>query len=138
MLKLKTGVLALATLAVGAAAAHAADTPDQVVARHVAAFQRHDWTAIMRDYADDVVALLPDRAVEGKPALLAFFQSMDKAPAKMVFQAKQVKAVGDMGSTEWVANPGTPGAVKGHDVFIVRNGKIVFQGSVGVGPVSGK
>ena len=130
--------MAFATLALAATSAIAADTTAQVVARHVAAFQRHDWTAIMRDYADDVVALLPDKAVEGKPALLAFFQSMDKAPAKMVFQARQLKAVGDMGSTEWVANPGTPGAVKGHDVFIVRGGKIVFQGSVGVGPVTTK
>ena len=138
MLKLKTAALTLATLTLCATSASAADTPDQVVARHVAAFQRHDWTAVMRDYADDVVALLPDRAVEGKPALLAVFQAMDKAPGKMVFEAKQVKAVGDMGSTEWVANPGKPGAVKGRDVFIVRGGKIVFQGSVAVGPVGGK
>jgi len=133
---LKKSAISLAMFALVVTAAHAEDSPDQVVARHIAAFDKHDWTAIMLDYADDVVALLPDRPVVGKPALLAFFQSIDKRPSAVVFQVKQLKAEGDVGSTEWIANPGAPGAVKGRDVFIVRNGKIVFQGSVGVGPAA--
>ena len=109
--------------------------PSAVVTRHVAAFAAHDVDGLMGDYADDVVAVLPDQVIQGKAALRGWFVQFFATPGP-AFTASLDKVEGDVGSTHWIANPGAPGAVQGYDVFVVHGGKIAFQTSMGVGPVA--
>jgi ketosteroid isomerase-like protein len=116
----------------------AADVPgnhgvDAVVARHVAAFLRHDWDAAILDYADDAVFVLPTGPIEGKPAIMAFFHAMDAQ--RPVLAATKASTVGDVGLVDWTIDAGRPGALAGRDVLVIRGGKISVQTTIGAGPV---
>ncbi len=129
-------VLACAFPAFALAGSDGSD-PASVVTRHATAFAAHDVDALMRDYADDVVAVLPDKVIQGKSELRGWFVGYFASPGP-VFQASLAKVEGDVGFTHWVANPGAAGAVQGYDVFVLRGGKIAFQTSMGVGPLVAK
>jgi hypothetical protein len=107
---------------------------DAVLDRHMAAFLQHDWDKVIQDYSDDAVFILPDGPIEGKPAILAFFHSLDVPKPAPVFKVSRVKSAGHVGLEDWVMNPGQPGSVKGRDVFVIRNGKITAQTTIGFGP----
>ncbi len=127
MIRTSLTALAFAALAASAASAQAAEaTPDQVVAHHIQAASAKDVEAAVSDYADDAVVLTPTSTVQGKAAIRSLFQGMWSGPGG-AFDSKQLAAVGDVGSTQWVMNPGKPGSVTGKDVFIVRHGKIMVQ-----------
>ena len=127
--------IAVCALPIASLAAPSASDPGAVVTRHVAAFAAHDVDGLMADYADDVIAVLPDKVLQGKAAMRGWFVQFFKGSGPP-FDAALDRVEGDAGITHWVANPGAPGAVQGYDVFIVRGGKIRFQTSMGVGPVA--
>ena len=138
-LRIATNMALLFTVVCCGTKALAANQPanpgvDAIMERHQAAFLRHDWDRVLLDYADDAVFVLPTGPVEGKPAILAFLRTMDAQ--RPVFIASRVASVGDVGLEDWVMNPGQPGAVKGRDVFVIRNGKISVQSTIGFGPAA--
>jgi len=138
MSKSRFCALALITACAFPALARAAPEgagPAAVVTRHMAAFAAHDVDALMSDYADDVVTVLPDQVIQGKAAMRGWFVQFFANPGP-AFKATLDKVEGDVGSTHWIANQGAPGAVQGYDVFVLRGGKIAFQTTVGVGPVA--
>lgn len=139
ILRIATSMMFLAMAGAGASPALAADPPakpgiDAIVERHMTAFLHHDWDQAILDYADDAVFVLPTGPIEGKPAILAFFHAMDAQ--RPVFTVSRVPSVGDVGLEDWVMNAGQPGAVKGRDVFVIRNGKISVQSTIGFGPAT--
>ena len=132
---------ALIALTTTGSSALAADRPadagvDAVVQRHLDAFVRHDWDSAILDYADDAVFVLPSGPIQGKAAILAFFHSLDAQKPRPIFTASKVPGVGRTGMEDWVMNPGQPGAVKGRDVFVISNGKISVQCTIGFGPAA--
>ena len=109
---------------------------EAVVRHHSHAFLAHDWNAIATDYARDAIFTMPDGVIEGKAAIQQFFAGMGAMKAPPVFTVQVLPAVGDVGYQQWVMNPGTPGAMTGVDVFVIRRGKIQFQTSIKVHPVA--
>ena len=112
----------------------ASQSVDAVIERHMAGFVRHDWDKVIEDYADDAVFILPSGPIEGKPAILAFFRSLDAQKPVPVFTVAKVPGTAHAGMTDWVMNPGKPGSLKGRDVFVIRGGKISVQTTIGLGP----
>ncbi len=100
------------------------------------AFLSRDWDKAMVDYADDAVFVLPSGPIEGKAAILAFFHSLDAQKPAQIFTATKVPGTEDVGLEDWVMNPGRPGSLKGRDVFVIRNGKISVQTTIGLGPAA--
>lgn len=111
-------------------------TPDAVIDRHIQTFLGHHWDQALLDYADDAVLMLPNGPIEGKPAIKAFFLSLDAQHPAPRFTASKASVSGDIALEDWVMNPGQPGALKGRDVFIIRDGKIRFQTTIGLGPAN--
>lgn len=120
------------TILIGVACGH--KTPEEVVARHIVMFTDHDWDAVLEDYADDAVFIGPNAPIEGKKDLREFFKSLDRQNPPLTFKETPVKTAGDIAAIDWVMNSGTPGALRGRDIFVIRAGKIVFQGTIGVRP----
>jgi hypothetical protein len=138
---LKTGFVAIAIALMGTAA-HAAGSGVPAIDRHVTTMRAGDLAGVMADYADNAVVMTPHGVAPGqKPAgqldvfagktnvrkLFAVLTDKDHNPAvsSMVVQFEPRGA--DTTLMHWTQFPGTPKAVKGMDVFVVRGGKIVFQ-----------
>lgn len=108
-----------------AGTAQAADSPTDVVTRHMAAFNKGDLAAMMADYADDAVVLQSGTAVQGKPAIQALFARIAAPPAggaKLQLTTTRIWEEGSVGFVTWTGGP-----VSGTDQFLVRNGKIQVQ-----------
>ena len=96
-------------------------TPQEVLAHHIAVVKKDDVDGIMKDYAEDAVVVRPTATFIGAANVRKFFQGLaaehrdwnafvvtqEPQPHGVVFQ-REVKT----GKVE---------------VFVVRNGKIVFQ-----------
>lgn len=118
----------------------AALTPNEaeitkVLEHHMAAFDARDADELMKDYADDVVLVFFGQIVQGKEAMQQTFQSFFDTPNENTFEVEISTVEGDVGVLHWVQNRGKPDAMQGDDVFIIRDGKIRFQTTTGVGPL---
>jgi len=138
-LRIAAGAAFLAIAGSWGGSAFAADptanrSVDAVVERHVAAFLRHDWATAILDYADDAVFVLPTGPIEGKPAIMAFFQAMDAR--RPILTATKSASVGDAGLVDWTIDAGRSGGLKGRDVLVIRGGKISVQTTIGAGPIT--
>jgi len=129
-------VIALVAASPVPAAEPSHDSVAAVVQRHQDAFARKDVQALLADYADDAVVVFPGNVLSGKAKIGAAFESyFASAPASTSFDVKIGTIDGDVGITNWIANPGTPKATEGRDGFVVRGGKIRFQATYGVHPL---
>ena len=128
-------ILLGAVLALPAAIAHPY-TADQVMARHVQAMNTQNWPLALSDVAPEAVFVLNAQTIlDGAPAVRAYFNQI---PTKgFHFTASAEPAKGDVAIENWVMNPGTPQAVKGQDVFVIRGGKIRYQTTISVVPAPG-
>jgi hypothetical protein len=135
---LKTFVLSAALMLSAASVAFAQPkpaTPEEVVTRHIAAFDKHDVAALIADYGDDVVVVMSGQILHGKAAMQEWVTKYFASATLPKFDAKLDRVEGDTGVTLWVVNPGTANAKQGNDVFVIRDGKIRFQTTTGVRPV---
>ena len=118
--------LAVATALLISGTARAADTPSEVVARHMAAFNKGDLAAMMADYADDAVVLQSGSAVQGKAAIQALFARIAAPPPsgapRRPLTTTKLWQEGDVGFVNWTGGP-----INGTDQFLVRDGKIRVQ-----------
>jgi ketosteroid isomerase-like protein len=126
MSKLSIVIIAAAACLSGPAALAAALSPAQIVARHMGAFDKHNLDAIVGDYADDAVMIQPAQTFQGKAAIRKFFAPMadPKAPRLV---SKPATVDGDVATATWTLGAGTPAAMSGKDVFVIRGGKIHTQ-----------
>jgi len=125
-----------------ASAQNAALTPRQSVERHIKGMQTANMDMAVEPYADDAVVMTPPggfppgtktlapRIAIGKADIRKFFTSLmtpdHGAAAKgMVWQLENAPQGGVI--MHWTQLKGTPQQVDGIDVFMVRDGKIVFQ-----------
>ena len=102
-------------------AAPAAESPRELVARHLAAVKTDDVALIMKDYASDAVIVRPDGTYIGTAGVRRFFEwlAAQHRDWNSFVATQEEKGQGVVFQTN-VKN----GQV---EVFVVRKGKIVFQ-----------
>jgi ketosteroid isomerase-like protein len=129
-------ILAL-NLSVGSAIA--ADT--KVLDHHVANMKTGNLEGVLSDYAPDAVVVVPPGLANANGVfvgpetrkLFSVLTDKDNLPGIKTMQTRYESAGPDTTVMHWVQFKGTPKEVTGHDVFVVRGGKVVFQ-SVTVDP----
>ena len=135
-----TDAAAPAAPATAAAVPETAESDMQaVLARHVTAVKAGDVEGVMADYADDATMVLmpgdlwPKGALVGKTEVRKFFDWL-KGPDVLPGAQSMAVTTEKVGPntmhfafTQW---PGTPKEVKGYDIFVFREGKIVFQSTL--------
>jgi hypothetical protein len=131
---------ATTTEAPAAAAAAPAETAESdmnaALARHVTAVKAGDVDGVMADYADDATMVLmpgdlaPKGALVGKAEVRKFFEWL-KGPDILPGAQSMVVTTEKIGPNtmyfHFTQFPGTPKEVKGYDIYVFRDGKILFQ-----------
>jgi len=120
------------------ASAAATSTADMeaAIARHVTSVKAADINGVMADYADDAILVSPPGLVTpagtfvGKNKVREFFVWL--ATPEVLPGAQSMVTTNEVVGPNtllfrWTQFPGTPKEVKGYDIFVFRNGKIIFQ-----------
>jgi ketosteroid isomerase-like protein len=123
-----------------AAAAAPAETSEAdmkaALDRHVVAVKAGDVEGVLADYADDATMVLmpgdlaPKGALVGKTEVRKFFDWL-KTPEVLPGAQSMAVTTEKIGPNtmyfHFTQFPGTPKEVKGYDIYVFRDGKIVFQ-----------
>jgi ketosteroid isomerase-like protein len=125
-------LLSVALLAGGAARA---DTVSSLLDHHVANMKSGNLDGVLFDYAPDAVVVTPAGMVTpsgvfaGKDVRKLFSVLTDKnhVPGNKTMQTRYEKVSPDTTIMHWVQFKGGKQEVSGHDVFVVRAGKVAFQ-----------
>ena len=106
----------------------------KAVERFNQAFNRHDVDAVMATMTEDCVFENtfppPDgERYEGQAAVRAFWEAFFRSSPSAVFEVEELFATGDRCVVRWLYRwapdaEGTPGHVRGIDLFRVRDGKV--------------
>lgn len=108
-------------------------TTETVVQRFNEAFNRHDVDAVMALMTGDCIfentSPPPDgERYEGQEAVRDFWNRMFAATPDAHFDTEEMIAAGDRCTVRWrythTASDGTPGHIRGVDVFRIRDGKV--------------
>jgi len=105
-----------------------APAPVDVVNHHIRAYANKDIEAVLQDYADDAVMVMPNGICAGKRELRKGFEAflaMQTPSTKMTMKVASIH--GDVVVEDWSLDGGGTSTIKGSDVFVVRHGKIVFH-----------
>lgn len=106
---------------------------ETAIQRFGEAFNRHDLDAVMAAMTEDCVLdsifPLPDGTrFEGQDAIRAHWEELFRSSSQLVFETEEMFAVGDRcvfrWVYRWVGEDGTPGHMRGIDVFRVLGGKV--------------
>ena len=109
---------------------------DAIIARHSQTVKAANVDGVLADYAEDAVLVTPPGMVTqtgvyaGKRKVREFFTWLTSpeilpGPKSMVSTTEMIAP--DTVLFHWTQFKGTPQEVNGTDVFVIRNGKIVFQ-----------
>ncbi len=110
-----------------------ADETLETINRFNAAFNRHDVDAVMALMTDDCVFENtfppPDgQRFEGQSAVRGAWEELFRSSPNALFETEELFVAGDRCTARWIyrwtAADGTPGHVRGVDVFRVREGKV--------------
>jgi hypothetical protein len=129
----------LLTAGMASAVFAAADT--KVLDHHVANMKSGNLEQVLADYTPYSVVVVPagmvtpDGVFVGSEirTLFRVLTGKDNLPGNKTMQTRYQSAGADTSIMHWVQFKGTPKEISGYDVFVVRDGKIVFQ-SVTVNP----
>jgi hypothetical protein len=109
---------------------------EAAIARHVATVKAANIDGVLADYADDAILVSPPGLVTptgtfvGKDKVREFFvwlATPEVLPAaQSMVTTNEVVGPNTM-LFRWTQFPGTPKEVKGYDIFVFREGKIIFQ-----------
>src|ERR1700739_3117050 len=135
----KTAHAVILASILGAGSAAAADT--KVLDHHVANMNAGNLERVVSDYAPEAVVVTPSGLANPSGVfvgadtrkLFSVLTDKDHLPGNKSMQTRYESAGPDTTLMYWVQFKGTPKEVSGHDVFVVRGGKVVFQ-SVSVDP----
>jgi hypothetical protein len=114
-------VLFLVVTMEAAVAAGSALTPKEVMAHHIAAIKKDDVDGVIKDYAENAVVVMPAGTYVGLANIRKFFEGL----------AAEHRDWSTFEVTEELLDNGVvlqhTVRTGGIEVFVVRNGKIVFQ-----------
>ena len=102
-------------------AAVAAHSPKEIMAHHIAVVKKDDVTGVMTDYGENAVVVMPTGTYIGVANIRKFFESL--ASQHRDWSTFEVTQEALDGGVVLQHNVKTGGI----EVFVVRNGKIVFQ-----------
>lgn len=113
--------------------AWAADT--KVIDHHVASMKAGDLAGVLSDYAPDAVVVAPPALAGNKGVfvgpdtrkLFSVLTDKDHVPGNRSMKTRYEAAGADTTIMRWVQFQGTAQEVSGYDVFVIRDGRIVFQ-----------
>jgi hypothetical protein len=124
------------TKAPAAPAATSTADMEAAIARHVKTVKAADVDGVMADYAADAILVSPPGLVTptgtfvGKDKVREFFVWL-ATPAVLPGAQSMVTTNEVVGPNtmlfRWTQFPGTSKEVKGYDIFVFRDGKIIFQ-----------
>jgi ketosteroid isomerase-like protein len=120
-------LFALSSLSVGQAAERSAVA---VIQHHYEAFKRGDVDALLSDYSSDAIAIMPTGNFSGTAALrkmFEFFTDPKVFPGGRTMSGRIEAVDAHIVLEHWTIFQGTANEASGADVFIVRDGKIVFH-----------
>jgi ketosteroid isomerase-like protein len=135
---MQTLLLTVAFAGAAAALVHAGPPPStnlDVVTRFNEALNRHDAAAVAALLTDDTVfentSPVPDGTrLEGKAAVVAFWEKWFAANPDATFEAEDVIVAGDRCTVQWIyrkMRDGRPWHLRGVDVLTVRDGRIAAK-----------
>ena len=135
----RTACTVLLVSILGMSGAAAADT--KVLDHHIANMKAGNLEGVLSDYAADAVVVVPPGLANANGVfvgadtrkLFSVLTDKDHVPGNKTMQTRYESAGPDTTLMYWVQFKGTPKEVSGHDVFVVRGDKVVFQ-SVTVDP----
>jgi len=135
----RTACAVILALSLSAGSASAADT--RILDHHVANMKTGNLDGVLSDYAPDAVVVVPPGLANANGVfvgaetrkLFSVLTDKDHVPGNKTMQTRYESAGADTSLMYWVQFKGTPKEVSGHDVFVVRGGKVVFQ-SVTIDP----
>jgi hypothetical protein len=122
-------------LMAGAASPALAAADTKVLDHHVANMKAGNLEQVLSDYAPYSVVVVPagmvtpDGVFVGSETrtLFRFLTNKDNLPGNKTMQTRYQNVGPDTSIMHWVQYKGTPKEVSGYDVFVTRDGKIVFQ-----------
>ena len=122
-------------LMAGAASPALAAADTKVLDHHVANMKAGNLEQVLSDYAPYSVVVVPagmvtpDGVFVGSETrtLFRFLTNKDNLPGNKTMQTKYQNVGPDTSIMHWVQYKGTPKEISGYDVFVTRDGKIVFQ-----------
>ena len=97
------------------------------LSRHLQAFASRSVDAVMQDYTEESVFVIPDGPLHGLGEIRNFFSTfIDTLPAGFLeaFKIQKLEVVGELGYLLWEASPWV---LLGTDTFFVRNKHIMLQ-----------
>ena len=100
-----------------------------MVGRHIQAFLANDLETIMADFAPDALLCTPDGAFRGPEQIRGFFEQVLPLfpPGETTLDVKQQVVDGELCYAAWSASTPKADVPLACDVFIVRNGKLLYQ-----------
>jgi hypothetical protein len=130
---LSTLLATLLTAGMALPALAAADT--KVLDHHVASMKAGNLEQVLSDYSPYAVVvvpagmLTPDGVFVGSETrtLFRFLTNKDNLPGNKTMQTRYQNVGPDTSIMHWVQYKGTPKELSGYDVFVTRDGKIMFQ-----------
>ena len=105
-------------------------TTEAVFAHHLQAVRDRDVEAIVSDYADNAIMMMPEAVVRGIEQIRAHFTNVvNGAPAELLpnIQVDQLEIEGEFVFLLWSSGTMVPHAA---DTLCIRNGKIVMPSGV--------
>jgi ketosteroid isomerase-like protein len=106
-----------------------AESTEVVVGRHVQAFIANDVDAIMADFAADALLCTPEGPYRGHGEIRTFFErALPAFPAgSTTLDIKQQIVDGELFYVVWSSASPVADVPAACDVFLVRDGKLVYQ-----------
>jgi hypothetical protein len=106
----------------------------EVLAHHDKAFKENDIEAIMADYTDESVLIIPDGTYKGLSQIRSNFEQAFAAFPKdsTTMTVNKTVVVNDLGYVLWQAKTPKFELQYGTDTFIIQDGKILRQTFAGV------
>lgn len=105
-------------------------TTRQVFEHHIHALGKGDVEAILSDYTDDSILIVPDAVLKGRDAIRAAFNGFVAGlfkPGTYEFTMDTVHVEDETAYAIWHAKCASANIVLGTDTFLVKNGKIAVQ-----------
>lgn len=100
----------------------------EVVTRHLTAFNNADVDEILKDFTEDSELLTPDGTLKGLTIIRSFYGEVFKmVPKGSALEIKQMMIRGNVAYVAWTCESSLVTIPIGADTFIVENDKIKYQ-----------
>jgi ketosteroid isomerase-like protein len=107
----------------------AASMTEEVLGKHLTAFGSGNVDAILANYAEDAVIMVPGATMRGHKDIRPMFEGLvaEFGQPGVTFEMLNQGVDGDVALIVWKAETGKAVYDLGTDTFIIRDGKIVQQ-----------